>query len=140
MMLASCGATSPDPSYGFDFNTPEFFLARLNSKNTKLSMYSVKATVEDSDGSIKDALFARDSYNAKNECTPTTKDYFCYSTILENQNSSMTFVDMYVFKDGNIRIDYKEMAYKRVSFYHEMDVNDAVEVYDMVKAKLDAVK
>lgn len=139
MLLASCGAVSPDPSYGCDFNTPEFFLARLDSKNTKLSLYSGKTTVED-DGSIKDALFARDSYVAKNECKPTTKDYFCYSTILGSSNTGMTFVEMYVFKDGNIRIDYKEMAYKKISFYHEMDVNDACEVYDMVKEKIDNAK
>lgn len=140
VLLASCGATSPDPSYGCDFNTPEFFLARLDSSNTKLSLYSVKTIAEDADGSIKAALFARDSYAAKNECTPTTKDYFCYSTILGSSNSSMTFVEMYVYKDGNIRIDYKEMAYKKISFYHEMDVNDACEVYDMVKAKIDNVE
>lgn len=140
LTLTSCEVESPDPSYGFDYNTPEFFLARLNPNSTKVSMYSIKKTIEDTDGSIRDAIFAHDSFSSKDECKPITKEYFCYSTIIEDSNSNMKFVDMYIYNDGNIRIDYKEIMYQKVSFYHEMDIDDAKELYNLVKTKIELSK
>ena len=56
--IAACNQVSPNPEYGSDYNTPEFFLARLNPASTRIRVYGLKGEIEDSDLSIRDALFS----------------------------------------------------------------------------------
>lgn len=139
LALTSCGLTPPE-SYGEDFATPEFFLARLNPEKTRLSVSGESYTVEDYDLVVRDTIFKDDDFEQIDPFKPSTKTYFSYYTDLQIDNSSPRYAEMFIYTDGKLRIDYKEAIYKKVSFYHAIEPSRAQSLYDLVKGKVEYAK
>lgn len=136
LTCTSCVAKEPDANYGMDFNTPEFFLARLDLESSVVSINSSKKTISDKNGEIRDLIFRNDDFNYIDTFKPTTKNYFKYHSRVGQTTYGPKFAEMVVYTDGNLRINYKEPMYKQVSFYFTMEAEVVNDLYIFIKDKI----
>lgn len=129
MTLASC-LKQPGPEYGMDFNTPEFFLARLNSEYTEVSVDCLKYTIDDKDLTIRDMIFKYDDFQEVEMSKPKSSHYLSYNTMLDGPK----YAELRIYTDGQIRINYQEPFYKKKTFYFMMDASRAEGLHDSVKS------
>ena len=140
LSLAGCSKTPP-LDYGIDFNTPEFFLARLNSEFTRLTVSEIDYSIEDFGLDMRAGIFAYDNFETISEWNPTTDKHLSYYTLLEATKFGDRYAEMSIYVDGNIKIDYKEPSYKKISFYSSIEASAAERFYQEVKDKInDAIE
>ena len=124
-----------------DYCTPELFLSHSSVHSyVTVSSSAKEGEILDYELYIKSEILKAGPFESVNSFSSTSDRYIAYEMLLSLATSGPNYTNMYIYDNGNLKIDFKQSLGSLRSFYFTFDSKKASALVDTIDQRIEKIQ